>query len=1688
MLRERQVEYPLLSEEINSRERRENQSFDFFRLQYVTKPLTEEVKRSTSIISDEDDKDEPLDTTVNLLPQDPIRNPPTVYDEYANVKVPTLEKSIQSVKGKSSILKRFLSFSFTSSSKIYAKEEETVLSQLPVIRNSSKDHSSTKIKTLQLSESTINALNEADEILTLYNGRKQPPSSSGRINSQNPEIGSSLEITAERSTSRESIHNQVISQENFQSQRFSTHPMLHSTPLNTNQMIASPMRRRLPTIIWNPELAPSLTYLDPIEKDTHYNILAKNHKGKILTGEYFYDPPPGTVLSGGKQKLSITFIPHDAMRFLSTAEERYIEIQKRKPQLSWNYTGGNIIYLTPLSESVYSCVECELSGGTYEYSHPVGSILELGAHQLNVKYYPSEKDSSNYTFGYAHIKVEVTGTVIPLTWKFPGDDDQFAENKIISDEIEVKKMIAKRSLADIGKLGFPIIYPDHLPQWLFCAKCLLYRDENDKTDFTEIEGEYEYSHQPNMILPAGFHTITATFYPYQRDKYHHSSASRTIFIYRNRLTLSWKKCYSLIDGEVLDESVLNCEVAPQIQGVFHYQPPVGTILPIGTHKLSVRFIPEEPSNYLPEEHGNEMRIRPKKQLKINWFPPEEITYSTPLSLEQLSACLFGYGSSTKGKFVFSPDFGAILPVGEHLLTVEFHSENVIFENVSSSVSLTVIPSPSKLIWPTPNAIYAGEGIADNILNCDCANTQGVFHYSVKKGEVLSHGTHTLTCQFLPHDTHNYLPAKITVQLVVYERPKFQPKLTWKHPHENEYLEYGFALNGHVLNAKCINFPGTFSYTPGFDTILPVGKHELTAYFTPEEKHKCLAGNIKNYIEIMKRTPAIVWYPSVKINEKTKIYEFSYGHPFRVENYLTAYAVMSDSDNTRVFGEFIYTTKKRNILLKKITINPKKQKSVLLQGLSKKTATEEEADEKSSTEISVEEIKEEMTKEVILDCGEHVLKCTFIPADSHNFDSVSSELTVFINRQQPDLLWNVSQTEGKEMSFVYPFSINALPRPTILNKTIKGKFEYTVDSEEMTVETITEEVDDHDDDDDEDGDTHATSKVSRFARIMMEAQNNNNSRAEGNENENEEGSSLSHAEQLSQQLSLRLRKKKIITRHELKLVKRHKRIKPDTVLDVGKHVVTATFYSEDINNFLCNSACISIEVTKAVPLLVWEPTTTVTFGTLLTKYQHGNAYCTNITKAVTGGPPGEFHYDPPMGTVVTIAMADKYNNINELIETLQKQEEKEKDQEQEKAVSLVTNNQQQPSSGTTIPAHASTVPEKHHADLKSQNNANNRILMETIKENYNAIQHNKNYLKINLKMKFYPYSRQNYDIIEMEKELIIERKSANILWSAPYRVPYGKILDEKIFNARLSDQDLSNIEFFFKINHPTKAGSTKQPTKATTPSRFKQLQAQLQEKQQHRFQQQKQLSSTTIPGEENLAEQEPEQHDETMFDLFTLEFDPPINTLLSLTQKEYPIKVTFRPLQNLIYFYNETIKILYMDIYPISPNIVWKAKCTSMQEGNPLEKKLHCNAYVEKSALFPGKLIYHPSVGSLLKPGHYNIVCEYIPKNPANELSIKIEKHFEIVKKPPRIVVEKDPFTGKVTVKRIFEGQEEGGGGPSSPKNSSNSKKEKRLSPSPPRLEQMISSSSASLMRKEESKVHQKLSFDFTDSIDDLEKT
>ena len=211
---------------------------------------------------------------------------------------------------------------------------------------------------------------------------------------------------------------------------------------------------------------------------------------------------------------------------------------------------------------------------------------------------------------------------------------------------------------------------------------------------------------------------------------------------------------------------------------------------------------------------------------IEWPAPQPICYGTPLSNTQLNAT-----TSVPGTFVYNPGPGAMLSMGEHSLSVVFTPSNQSeYTPAQATVPLSVAKANPSIRWPAPDPINNTTPLGSAQLNAS-ASVPGSFAYSPAAGELPGAGAHTLLVNFTPADPVNYSPVQARVSLTVIE-PK-PAAITWQNPHS---ISYGTVLGDEQLSAKSSE-PGSFRYVPAPGNVLPPGRHELSAIFTPEDKVK-----------------------------------------------------------------------------------------------------------------------------------------------------------------------------------------------------------------------------------------------------------------------------------------------------------------------------------------------------------------------------------------------------------------------------------------------------------------------------------------------------------------------------------------------------------------------------------------------------------------------------------------------------------------------------------------------------------------------------------------------------------------------------------------------------------------------------------------------------------------------------------
>ncbi len=167
-------------------------------------------------------------------------------------------------------------------------------------------------------------------------------------------------------------------------------------------------------------------------------------------------------------------------------------------------------------------------------------------------------------------------------------------------------------------------------------------------------------------------------------------------IVKQKTTISWSNPEAITEGTLLGVRELNAIFS--VPGVCTYTPPLGTLLPVGNHTLSVTCVPTDGTNYEPLTTTVTIQVKPiKKKATILWFNPLPITNPTPLSGTQLNA-----RPSVPGSLEYTPKLGTILDPGTHILNVKLKPTDPNFEELEAKVSILVKSRPLDPKNPEPS--------------------------------------------------------------------------------------------------------------------------------------------------------------------------------------------------------------------------------------------------------------------------------------------------------------------------------------------------------------------------------------------------------------------------------------------------------------------------------------------------------------------------------------------------------------------------------------------------------------------------------------------------------------------------------------------------------------------------------------------------------------------------------------------------------------------------------------------------------------------------------------------------------------------------------------------------------------------------------------------------------------------------
>ncbi len=306
-------------------------------------------------------------------------------------------------------------------------------------------------------------------------------------------------------------------------------------------------------------------------------------------------------------------------------------------------------------------------------------------------------------------------------------------------------------------------------------------------------------------------------------------------------SITWNTPAAIQYGAALNNVQLDATATAP--GTFTYSPAAGTVLEVGSQKLTVTFTPSDTTTYSTATATVQLTVTQATPV-ITWAALSPIQQGTALSAAQLDAT-----ANVPGTFSYSPAVGAVLPAGTQQLAASFTPSNATdYMPATAHDSLTVTAAAAvapTITWNTPAPIPYGIALSNVQLDAT-ASVAGTFAYSPAAGTVLQAGSQKLTATFTPSDTTAYSTTTATVQLSVTQAA---PVITWA---ALSAIQQGTALNGVQLDATA-NVPGAFSYSPAAGAVLPSGTQQLTVTFTPSNRTDYTAAIAYNSLTVSSGT-------------------------------------------------------------------------------------------------------------------------------------------------------------------------------------------------------------------------------------------------------------------------------------------------------------------------------------------------------------------------------------------------------------------------------------------------------------------------------------------------------------------------------------------------------------------------------------------------------------------------------------------------------------------------------------------------------------------------------------------------------------------------------------------------------------------------------------------------------------------
>ncbi|MPQ45551.1 T9SS type A sorting domain-containing protein [Marinifilum sp. N1E240] len=463
----------------------------------------------------------------------------------------------------------------------------------------------------------------------------------------------------------------------------------------------------------------------------------------------------------------------------------------------------------------------------------------------------------------------------------------------------------------------------------------------------------------------------------------------------------WSTANAITYGQTLSESNLTGGTA-NVDGSFAFANPSATP-DAGIQSVEVIFTPNDADNYNSVNGNINITIVKARPSVSVWSTADAITYGQTLSESNLT----GGAANVDGSFAFANP-SATPDAGMQSVEVIFTPSDVDnYNSVSGNINISIEKAtPSVSIWSTADAITYGQTLSESNLTGGTANVAGSFTFA-NPSATPDAGTQSVEVIFTPNDADNYNSVSGNINISV---EKATPSVSiWSTA---DAIIYGQALSESNLTGGTANVDGNFAFTNPSATP-DAGTQSVEVIFTPNnaDNYNSVSENItisvskaNSTVSLWSTADAIIYGQALSESNLTGGTanvdgSFAFANPSATPGAgmqsVEVIFTPNDADNyNSVSGNINISVEKAT---PSVSIWSTADAIIYGQALSESNLTGGTANVDGNFAFA--------NPSATPDAGMQSVEVIFTPTDADNYNSISENINIKINKADQTIVWD-----------------------------------------------------------------------------------------------------------------------------------------------------------------------------------------------------------------------------------------------------------------------------------------------------------------------------------------------------------------------------------------------------------------------------------------------------------------------------------------------------------------------------------------------------------------------------------------------------------------------------------------------------------------------------------------------------------